>query len=77
MAERLTSHDTDIIIRALDLANAGASTDALRAFTGTKSTDPALVQGEALGAAQYLLRELVAIIEGLASDRVTGKGPRP
>jgi len=76
MAERLTSRDMDIISRALDLANA-ADADQLRAVTGTKTDNLAAVYGEAVGAAQYLLRELVLIVEGLASDRITGKGGQP
>ena len=76
MAERLTSHDMDIISRALDLANA-AGADQLRAITGTTIDSPAAVYAEAVGSAQYLLRELVMIVEGLASDRITGKGPQP
>lgn len=65
----------DIISRALDMAGA-TGTDELRELIGTKTTDPARVRSEALGAAQYMLRELVLIVEGLASDRVT-KGGRP
>ena len=65
MAERLTSQDMNIISRALDLADL--------------SEDAAEDQGYAyaFGQARELLRELVMIVEGLASDRITGKGPRP
>ena len=74
MAERLTSQDMNIISRALDLAKA-TGVDELRAITGTAIDSPAAVYAEAVGSAQYLLRELVLIVEGLASDRITG--PRP
>lgn len=75
MAERLTSRDMDIITRAIDLANAETTED-YRRIAKSKSNDTAMVRAEALGVAQYLLQELVTIVEGLASDRITGKGPR-
>jgi len=76
MAERLTSKDMDTISRALDLAKA-TGVDELRVVTGTQTENPLTVLTDAVGTAQHLLRELVLIVEGLASDRVTGRSDRP
>ena len=70
---RLTDADRDIIMRARDLAGAHGDA-AVREVTGAPPhAISAMVYSEALGAAQYLLGELAAIIERL--DASTGSKP--
>ena len=73
MAENaLTDVNRQIIDRARAFSEAH-TTDALRAFTGTPASDDAdAVRVNAISAAQYLIRELVAII-----DRLTEESGKP
>ena len=62
---RLTDADRRLAARARELA-AAQDADALRVIAGSRpGTDNAMVFGEALGIAQYLLGELAAAIERL------------
>ncbi len=82
----LSDLDRRVIAKARELAGAHGI-DALRKVTGTKSDDPALIYGEAFGASQVWLRELIVLAERLAGDRpqtcqtcghtVDGRSPHP
>ena len=63
----LTELDLRALAKARELADAYGF-DAVRKVTGTKSDDLALVYGEAFGAAQVWLRELIVLAERLGAE---------
>jgi hypothetical protein len=64
-ASRITDADRRLVTRARELA-AARDAGALRVIAGSRpGTDNAMVYGEALGVAQYLLGELAAVIARL------------
>jgi hypothetical protein len=64
----LTDADREIIARARDLAAAHGDAAIRKVTAAPESTVSAMVYSDALGVAQYLLGEVVAIAERLAGE---------